>query len=85
MEKVYEVYGHTSLFCSMRVTAESEEEAIAIANLTFGGIVNYAGMGSSDCLVGVLTSENYRCIYPDGEVEFDDCQELEQGDGGCKS
>lgn len=77
MKKVYEVYGHATLFCSMHVAAESEEEAIAIANESFGGLVNYAGMGSTDCLVGVLTPENHRCIYPDGEVEFDDCQELE--------
>lgn len=76
MKKVYEVYGHTSLICSMRVTAESEEEAIEIANATFGGLTNYAGMGSSNCLVGVLTSENNRCVFPDSEVEFNDCQEV---------
>lgn len=74
MKKTYECHGHTSLICSMRVTAESEEEAIEIANETFGGLTNYAGMGSTSCLVGVLTSEDHRCVYPDSEVEFDDCQ-----------
>ena len=77
MEKTYKVYGHCTAICSMHVKAESEEEAIEIANDTFGGLTNYVGMGSSNCLVGVLTSENNRCVYPDSEVEFDDCQEVE--------
>lgn len=72
----YEVYGHTTLVCSMVVEANSEDEAIEIANEEFGGLTNYAGMGSCDCLVGVLTSEDERCIYPDSEVEFDDAQEI---------
>lgn len=72
----YEVYGHTTLVCSMVVEANSEDEAIEIANEKFGGLTNYAGMGSYDCLVGVLTSEDERCIYPDSKVEFDDAQEI---------
>lgn len=72
----YEVYGHTTLVCSMVVEANSEDEAIEIANEEFGGLTNYAGMGSYDCLVGVLTSEDERCIYPDSKVEFDDAQEI---------
>lgn len=72
----YEVYGHTTLVCSMVVEANSEDEAIEIANEEFGGLTNYAGMGSCDCLVGVLTSEDKRCIYPDSKVEFDDAQEI---------
>lgn len=68
----YEVYGHAEVVCSMVVEADSEEEAIEIANEEFGGLTNYAGMGSCDCLVGVLTSDNERCVYPDGEVLFDD-------------
>lgn len=71
---LYEVYGHATVVCSMVVEAESEEEAIEIANEEFGGLTNYAGMGSSDCLVGVLTSDDERCIYPDSEVVFDDAQ-----------
>lgn len=72
----YEVYGHTTIICSMVVEADNEEEAIEIANEEFGGLTNYAGMGSCDCLIGVMTSEDERCIYPDGEVEFDDAQEI---------
>lgn len=72
----YEVYGHTTLVCSMVVEANSEDEAIEIANEEFGDLTNYAGMGSCNCLVGVLTSEDERCIYPDSEVEFDDAQEI---------
>lgn len=75
-KKTYEVYGHCALVCSMRVQAMSAEEAIEIANEEFGGLTNYAGMGSCDCLVGVLTSGDNRCIYPDSEVEFDDCKEV---------
>lgn len=74
--KEFIVYGHTTLSCSMRVEANSGEEAIEIANDTFGGLTNYAGMGSCDCLVGVLTSEDERSIYPDSEVEFDDYEEV---------
>ena len=46
MKKTYRVYGHCTVICSMHVKAESEEEAIKIANDTFGGLTNYAGMGS---------------------------------------
>ena len=65
----YEVYGHTTLVCSMVVEANSEDEAIEIANEEFGGLTNYAGMGSCDCLVGVLTSEDERCICNNFERE----------------
>lgn len=72
----YEVYGYATVVCSMVVEADSEEEAIEIANEEFGGLSNYAGMGSCNCLVGVLTSDNERCIYPDSDVVFDDAKEI---------
>lgn len=74
--KRYRVYGHVTLTCSMEVEAENEKEAIEKANDEFGGLTNYAGMGSTDCLVGVLSAEDSRCIESDGEVEFDDCEEV---------
>lgn len=74
--KRYRVYGHVTLTCSMVVDAENEKEAIEKANYEFGGLTNYVGMGRMDCLVGVLTSEDDRCIEADGEVEFDDCEEV---------
>lgn len=74
--KKYRAFGHTTLTCSMVVTASSKEEAIKKANEEFEGLVNYAGMGSCDCLVGVLSSEDERCIFADGEVEFDECEEV---------
>ncbi len=40
-------------------------------NEEFGALTNYVGMGGSDKLVGINTLGNDRCIYPDGEVEFD--------------
>lgn len=70
----YEVHGHTTLVCSMTVEASSKEEAIEKANDLFGDLTNYIGMGGADKLVGVLSSEDDRCIYPDGEVEFDDAE-----------
>lgn len=74
-KKTYEVYGHCNVICNMHVKAFSPEEAIEIANEEFGGLTNYCGMGSTECLVGVLTSEDHRCIMPDSDVEFDDCKE----------
>lgn len=73
----YRVYGSTTVTCSMTVEADSKEEAIEIANEEFGELTNYAGMGSCDCLIGVLTSENERSIYADGEADFDDAEEIE--------
>lgn len=70
----YVVYGHCSVLCSMEVFADSKEEAIEKANEEFGSLTNYAGMGSCSCLVGVLTSENKRSVYPDSEPIFDDAE-----------
>lgn len=60
----------------MRVKANSREEAIEKANETFGSLTNYVGMGGADKLIGVLSSEDDRSIFPDSDVEFDDCQEV---------
>lgn len=70
---LYEIYSNRSFYlvCSMIVEANSEKEAIEKANEEFGILTNYVGMGGSDKLVGVNTPGNDRCIYPDGEVEFD--------------
>ena len=73
----YRVYGSTTLTCSMIVEANSKDEAIEIANEEFGGLTNYAGMGSCDCLVGVLTNEDERSIYADGEADFNYAEEIE--------
>lgn len=74
--KEYEVYGHTTIVCAMRVKANSREEAIEKANETFGSLTNYVGMGGTDKLIGVLSSEDDRSIFPDSDVEFDDCKEV---------
>lgn len=73
----YRVYGSTTLTCSMIVEANSKDEAIEVANEEFGGLTNYANMGSCDCLVGVLTSEDERSIYADGEADFNYAEEIE--------
>lgn len=74
--KEYEVYGHTTIACVMRVKANSREEAIEKANDEFGSLTNYVGMGGSDKLIGVNSSEDNRSIFPDSDVAFDDCKEM---------
>ena len=74
-KKKYEVLGHATVICSMIVYAENEEEAIEKANDEFGGLTNYVGMGGTDKLLGVLTSEADRSVFPDSDVEFDDAIE----------
>ena len=70
--KKYTVTGHATVVCSMVVEAESEEEAIEKANEEFGSLTNYAGMGGTDKLLRVTSSEDDRCVFPDSDVEFDD-------------
>ena len=43
----YRVIGNCSLVCTMDVIANSEDEAIEIANDEFGDLTNYAGMGGT--------------------------------------
>lgn len=74
MKKIYEVYGHASIVCSMRVHADSQEEAVKIAQNSFGSLQNYTGNGGTECLIGVSDSKDAKCIFPDGEVVFDDAQ-----------
>lgn len=74
--KKYEVYGHASVICSMEVYANSEEEAIEKANEEFGSLINYAGMGGTEHMLGVCDSSDGRCVLPDTDPEFDDCREV---------
>lgn len=74
-KKKYEVFGHATVTCSMIVYAKNEEEAIEKANDQFGNLTNYAGMGGTDKLIGVLTNEDDRSVFPDSDVEFDDAIE----------
>lgn len=74
--KKYQVYGHGTVVCGMTVMANSREEAIKKANKKFGGLTNYYGMGGTDCLIGVTSSASERSVFPDGEIEFDDCMEV---------
>ena len=74
----YRVLGSCTLVCTMDVIANSGDEAIEIANDEFGSLTNYAGMGGTGNLVGVLDSSDNRCIYPDTEPEFDSCERIEE-------
>lgn len=69
----YEVFGHANVICSMFVEADNEEEAIEKANNEFGSLMNYAGMGGTDKLIGVNSSEDDRSVFVDTDPEFDDC------------
>ena len=72
----YEVTGYASVMCLMEVEADSEEQAIEIANDEFGSLTNYVGMGGTDKLIGVCSSGNGRCIFPDSDVEFESAEEI---------
>ena len=75
--KEYEVYGHATVICSMRLKANNKKEAIKKANEEFGSLTNYVGMGGTEHLLGVCDSSNDRCVLPDAGPEFDDCREVE--------
>lgn len=75
--KEYEVYGHATVICSMRVKANTEKEAIEKANEEFGGLSNYVGMGGTDKLLGVQNTDYDQSVLPDTDPEFDDCREAE--------
>ncbi len=74
----YTVTGHATVVCGMVVDAETEKEAIEKANEQFGSLTNYSGMGGTDKMIRVLTSEDDCCIYPDSDVEFDDALLFEE-------
>lgn len=73
----YRVSGLCTVICEMDVFANSKEEAIETANNEFGELTNYAGMGGTTHLVGVISSDDNRCVYPDTEPEFDDAEGIE--------
>lgn len=73
----YRVSGLCTLICEMDVFASSKEEAIEIANDEFGELTNYAGMGSISHIVGVITSDDNRCVYPDTVPEFEYAERIE--------
>lgn len=67
------VAGSVEVTVSIIVEAETEDEAMELAEEKFGGVKSYCGNGGYDKLIGVDgDSESIAC---DGEVEFDDCYE----------
>ena len=66
--KEYEVIGHATVVCSMHVKANEE----------FGALTNYVGMGGTAHMLGVCDSSDDRCVFPDSDPEFDECQEVER-------
>lgn len=56
----YEVYGHATVICSMRVKANSQKEAIKKANEEFGSLTNYVGMGCTKTVRDIVTRQPAR-------------------------
>lgn len=73
----YRCTGVAKVLVGMTVDASSKEEALEIANEEFGELRSYVGMGGTDKLVGVSSSEDDRFVVPDAEAEFTEAEELE--------
>lgn len=74
----YLVKGKVELMVEVTVEAENEEEAIEKAYDNIG-INSYCGNGGVDKLVGVdSTDEAKASIYPDGDIEYDEAELLEE-------
>ena len=71
--KKWVVTGNVEVTVSITVEAETEDEAMEIAEENFGGVNSYCGNGGTDKLIGVNgDNESISC---DCDVEFDDCYE----------
>lgn len=71
--KKWIVTGNAEVTVSIVVKAETEAEAMKIAESNFGGIHSYSGNGGTDKLIGVDgINESIAC---DCEAVFDDCME----------
>ena len=70
--KIYEVSGTASVTVKKRVMANSEEEAIELAEQHFGGITSYLGNGGDDKLIGVDDDSE--------SIEYDDYIEWQSAD-----
>lgn len=64
----FTVHGTATIYVSIVVEAENENDAIDVAYDEFGGIRGYAGNGGRDKLVGV--AESNVSIEPGDEYEF---------------
>lgn len=72
--KSWNVYGSVPIGVTMRVEAETKEEAIEKAHEQFPGMTNYAGNGGVDRLVGVHDGDcSIDAEY--GEPTFDDAEQ----------
>lgn len=73
--KKFKVRGQYIITVTKEVWANDEDEAINKADDRFGGVIEYAGNGGWDKLVGV--SEADESVAADGMVEWDGVEELE--------
>ena len=77
-KQIYEVEGTATILVKKRVKANSEEEAIELADKYFGGLTCYCGNGGIDKLIGVCSySES---VDTDGDVEWTDAFVTENDD-----
>lgn len=76
----YLVKGKIMLSCEVIVEAENEEDAIEKAYDNIN-IDSYCGNGGTDKLVGVCnTDEAKASIYPDGDIEYDEAEVMDDGE-----
>lgn len=74
--KKYIVSGKTTAFISVKIEAESKEEAIKKAYDNVG-IDSYCGNGGSNKLIGVCdTDEATAGIYVVDELEYEEVEEI---------
>ena len=74
-KKIYEVRGIYTISVLKRVKANDEDEAMELAEKHFGGIIEYAGNGGYDKLIGV--SEDSESVEADGCVEWQEAYETD--------
>lgn len=76
--KKYIVSGKTTAFISVKIEAESKEEAIKKAYEECSGPMDFAGNGGCDKLIGVCDTDNANVsIACDDEVEYTDVEEID--------
>ena len=73
--KKFKVCGQYTITVMKEVWANDEDEAINKAANKFGGIVEYAGNGGYDKLIGV--SQYDESVAADGMIEWENAEELE--------
>lgn len=73
----WKVVGNMTVFVTTIVEAESEEDALAEAEASFGGLTNYVGNGGTNKLIGVCNAED-SIEVEDTHATFDYAEEVKE-------